>query len=320
MMDSPSTSDLIPLVDISPIIDKSIDFFDEAFQYDPTVKKLVEDISVGFTRWGFLYIKGHGISQEEVDSTFEGANNFFQLKRDQKMNVLRGSGISVGYVPGEGEVFDQYKPNDLKEAFDFVPSPEMSKKLQSVAPDMLSSSSNLFEHCKVLVHKLLRLLAMALNLDMEHFVKQHKNIGDHNQNGTSLRLLYYPEISANHAVKTDQFRCGEHTDYGTMTLLYQDGVSGLEVKSPSGQYIQAVPIPGTIVINAADLLHTWSGGKFKATMHRVVPTGKKRQSIAFFTHPDYYVDIDHQDEEGNEATRNAHDHLKEMFDRTIQVQ
>ena len=43
-----------------------------------------------------------------------------------------------------------------------------------------------------------------------------------------------------------------------------------QVKSPSGQFVKAVPIPGTIVINAADLLHTWSGGEYKATLHRCV--------------------------------------------------
>jgi len=31
-------------------------------------------------------------------------------------------------------------------------------------------------------------------------------------------------------LKPGQIRCGEHTDYGTITLLFQDTVGGLEVK------------------------------------------------------------------------------------------
>ena len=31
-------------------------------------------------------------------------------------------------------------------------------------------------------------------------------------------------------LKADQVRCGEHSDYGSITLLFQDGVGGLEVK------------------------------------------------------------------------------------------
>ena len=30
-------------------------------------------------------------------------------------------------------------------------------------------------------------------------------------------------------LKTGQVRCGEHSDYGSITLLFQDGVGGLEV-------------------------------------------------------------------------------------------
>ena len=44
-------------------------------------------------------------------------------------------------------------------------------------------------------------------------------------------------------------RCGEHSDYGTITLLYQDQLGGLEVKGVGGCWIQADPLPGCLLVN-----------------------------------------------------------------------
>ena len=88
------------------------------------------------------------------------------------------------------------------------------------------------------------------------------------------------------------FRCGEHSDYGTITLLYQDRLGGLEVKGVDGQWINADPVPGTVLVNVGDLLEALTGGLFPATRHRVVVPelewrrSTKRQSIVFFIHPD----------------------------------
>lgn len=58
--------------------------------------------------------------------------------------------------------------------------------------------------------------------------------------------------------------------FGTITLLFQDNCGGLEVRSPTGAFVPATPIAGTIVVNAGDLLARWSNGLIKSTMHRVV--------------------------------------------------
>ena len=48
--------------------------------------------------------------------------------------------------------------------------------------------------------------------------------------GAQLRYNYYPVIPDVSKVKSGQIRCGEHTDYGGITLLIQDDVGGLEVR------------------------------------------------------------------------------------------
>jgi len=46
-------------------------------------------------------------------------------------------------------------------------------------------------------------------------------------NQTTCRSLYYPPVRG--PTKPGQFRLGEHSDYGSITLLFQDDVGGLEV-------------------------------------------------------------------------------------------
>ena len=69
-------------------------------------------------------------------------------------------------------------------------------------------------------------------------------------------------------------RAGAHTDYGSITLLFQDMAGGLQVLSPKGTFVNATPIEDTIVVNAADLLTRWSNDTIKSTKHRVVEPPK----------------------------------------------
>ena len=48
--------------------------------------------------------------------------------------------------------------------------------------------------------------------------------------GAQLRYNYYPMITDPSQIKPGQIRCGEHTDYGGITVLIQDDVGGLEVR------------------------------------------------------------------------------------------
>lgn len=119
----------------------------------------------------------------------------------------------------------------------------------------------------------------------------------------TLRLLHYPSTPAStFAANTLQVRAGEHTDYGSITLLFQDTRGGLQVKSPDGSFVNATPIPGTVVVNAGDLLARWSNGRIKSTLHRVVepPLGEReevlvhpaRYSLAYFCNPNFDMTIE----------------------------
>jgi len=110
-------------------------------------------------------------------------------------------------------------------------------------------------------------------------------------NGIStLRMIRYPVREAE--TLDPALRLGErymlgaaHADSGFVTLLAQDGVAGLEVEDRDGNWIGVPPREGTLVINFGKLLERWTGGRIRATRHRVVGSGAERFSVPFFYEP-----------------------------------
>ncbi|KAH3842120.1 hypothetical protein DPMN_115608 [Dreissena polymorpha] len=129
-----------------------------------------------------------------------------------------------------------------------------------------------------------------MNLDKSHMRVAHECIGMGN-NATTLRSLYYPPLTPESPIKPGQIRLGEHSDYGTITLLFQDEIGGLEVEIPGHGFVPVTPIPETVVVNIGDLMQRWTSDALVATKHRVlipeVELKKQlhRQSVAFFVHP-----------------------------------
>jgi isopenicillin N synthase-like dioxygenase len=112
---------------------------------------------------------------------------------------------------------------------------------------------------------------------------------------STLRLIRYPVRSdlelaarADPAVWLDHngIRCyvtgAPHVDSGFLTLLAQDGVSGLQALDRDGSWIDVPPVEGTLAVNFGKVLERWSGGRIKATEHRVIGRGRERFSIPFF--------------------------------------
>ena len=108
--------------------------------------------------------------------------------------------------------------------------------------------------------------------------------------------MFYPPLPDN--MDADYVRLGKHADYSSMTLLFQDDVGELQIETSNGDFIDAVPIEGTVLINIGDMLQSWSRGKLVSTIHRVVNAkdpqklNQTRQSVAYFVQPDDHVLVD----------------------------
>ncbi len=112
---------------------------------------------------------------------------------------------------------------------------------------------------------------------------------------STLRLVRYPprndldlaaQRDGNVWIEHEGRRChltgAPHVDSGFLTLLAQDGVAGLQARHRNGSWIDVPPLENTLAVNFGKVLERWSGGRFKATEHRVIGTGEERLSVPFF--------------------------------------
>jgi isopenicillin N synthase-like dioxygenase len=119
------------------------------------------------------------------------------------------------------------------------------------------------------------------------------------ENGVStLRLIHYPErmessfagakqcdIWVEHEGRRRYVTGAPHVDSGFVTVLAQDGVEGLQARVGNGAWVDVPPSEGTLAINFGKLLDRWTGGRIRATEHRVLGAGRERYSIPFFYEP-----------------------------------
>lgn len=226
-----------------------------------------------------------------------------------------------GYVPVNGEKLGRSTRVEHRECFNILSfqDPFLTEEL----PDFFEVTEGFFQKCSILSLRILRSIAIALKIeDSDYFTKTHIPMDDIH-NFTTLRLLNYPPIFDESDDLQNVVRCGEHSDYGTITLLFQDGTSGLEVKTRNGDYIPVTPIPGNVLVNVGNILDYMTEGKLIAAKHRVIVSDvtkhQQRRSAAFFVHPSHNVEIQRLTGPKNPKPFNAYDFVQKFFDETYVI-
>lgn len=247
-------------------------------------QKVVQEIYRACQEVGFFYLTNHGISQELVDQLLSQSQIFFSLPETVKNQVARSHHTNCGYVGFQKEKLNPLNPWDLKEAFNVG--------LEAVwLPDLIAFRQAVTQFyeltTQVVAPQLLKAFALALELTPNFFANNHGR-------NYFLRLLHYPPVAQ--IPQPGQLRAGEHSDYGTISLLLQDTVGGLEIQTRRGEWIAAPPIPGTLVVNVGDAMQHWTNNRLRSTPHRVaVPLDTKakisRYSIALFCDPNPEVEL-----------------------------
>lgn len=276
----------IPVIDFAPFIGGDAQ----------TRQAVARQVYQACHQIGFMYLRNTGISQSLIAESFAQAKEFFYLTIEAKKQLAWSDEFSNrGYVGIERERLDPDKPGDLKEAFNIgkeVNSDESNfgqNQWPAGEEKFRETVLKFYQACTDTSNVILEAFAIALQLPENFFTSTHTE-----QNHT-LRLLHYPPL--NQPPKPGQVRAGEHSDYGSITLLFQDEVGGLEVCTAEGDWIFAPSIPGTIVVNTGDLMQRWTNHVFCSTKHRVtIPADDRkklsRYSIAFFCHPNNDTQID----------------------------
>ena len=243
---------------------------------------------------GFFYVTGHGVDAALIDRTVSLSRLFFAQDDATKLRIPMAAGGRAwrGFFPLGGELTSN-RP-DWKEGL-YLGS-ELGPEHPRVRAGVILHGANLWpeidgfratvlaylDALTRLGHALMGGLALGLGLP-QHYFAEH---------GTAdplilLRLFNYPSRPVP-AGSEALWGVGEHTDYGLLTMLWQDEVGGLQVKTDSG-WIAAPPLPGSFVCNIGDMLDRMTGGRWRSVPHRVAinTSGRDRLSIPLFFDPDF---------------------------------
>lgn len=280
----------LPVIDFSPVT-----------QHDKRgIADVARQIRDACETLGFFYISHHGVSARTIDDAQATMRRFFDLPVEEKRRVAVNKTHRGWHEIGGALMYGATKP-DYKEFFGIglelpADDPDVlaGQKLRGpnnwpdFMPDVQRHFYRYYEEIGRCGETLLWVVAQSLGVDPDFFVRQYTKRMQRTQ------AVFYPPQPAE--LGDDQFGVAPHTDYGCITLLWQDDIGGLEVRTLDGRWIEAPPIEGTFVINVGDLLARWSNNRFSSTPHRVVNrSASKRLSIATFYDPTYGAIVDPRD-------------------------
>ena len=299
----------IPVIDLSPLWDCSSN----------GLSKVAEEFTHAFEEMGFAYIVNHRVPQSVIDEVFHQHRRFHALPLEEK-NKIRLNQWHRGYLPlasyqlkseskSKGVVVEDTKsivkaPNQ-SESFiinhehfegpvDWKEEDLYSRYLQGPnqwphgMPEFRQAVLAYYHQLERLALELTKVFFAASKTDFHQFAQhfQRPSIG--------LRMLHYPPQPS--PVPEGVFGSAPHCDYGFLTILSQDTIGGLEVKTPDGEWISAPYKESALLINLGDSASKWTNDGLRATPHRVINrSGQDRYSIVFFWDPQLDFPIDTRD-------------------------
>ena len=277
------TTDAIPVIDLGPYLGGA----------PGALAAAAAELHDALERIGFFIIVNHDVPQDLIDRTFAEAKRFHDQPLDVKMalrmNEHNNGYMAMGkYAVWTSDVNANDKP-DLNEAF-FVKrerqpdDPLLRSGRRFVGPNQWPDNLPDFretvlaytEAVDALARRVLPVCAAALDLPPDYFDAAFA------ESQFSFRLSHYPPVEA----EANQFGIAPHTDANFLTFLAQTDVPGLQVRMPSGDWLDVPYIPGSFAVNSGDMMYRWTNGRFKSTPHRALPpVGRHRYAIPFFLGP-----------------------------------
>ena len=275
-----SVSQRLPVIDVSPLLSGS----------EAARRAVADQIGAACRDLGFFYAAGHAIAPATLDQLARAAHDFFAMPEAEKMKIAMAKGGRAwrGFFPVGGELTSG-KP-DIKEGLYFgeelgPDDPRVRAGLPlhggnlfpESAPALREAVTAFMRGAEQSAHAIMEGVALSLGLDAQYFRRTYTS-----QPTLLFRIFHYPASRAG-----EGWGVGEHTDYGLLTLLAQDDIGGLQVRTPQG-WIDAPPIPGALVVNIGDMLDRLTGGYYRSTPHRVLnSSGRSRLSFPFFFDPGF---------------------------------
>ncbi|KAI5123086.1 hypothetical protein M0805_001442 [Coniferiporia weirii] len=276
-----------------PIIDMK-----DATSPDTSVRQqLAREVRDACINVGFFYVKNHGIAEERISGAVKAGKKFFAMPEEKKLVYDSRKSVNFkGYTALLSENNDPANRGDLHEGFDIGPESVADLKESAMSganvwptadvPEFRENVLGYYNDAVRFGRTLFPLFAIALDLPEDFFEDKTRTAA------AIMRVLRYPPQTGPHDDRV--LGIGAHTDLKCFTILWQEqGIQALQVLNANKEWVDATPIPGTLVINIGDQLARWTNDVFKSTVHRAVNrTGVERHSMPLFFGVDYDVKLE----------------------------
>ena len=279
----PSTDTVIPVIDLEPYVSG----------VPGALEATAAQLRGALETIGFFMLVHHQVPQDLIARTFAAAQRFhaqpLAAKMALRMNEHNNGYMAMGtYAVWTSEVNANDKP-DLNEAFfckrecrSDDPLVQAGRRLAgpnrwpAQLPGFRDTVLAYTAAVDALGRRLMPVCAVALEMPPDFFDAAFA------ESQFSFRLSHYPPVQA----EANQFGIAPHTDANFLTFLAQTEVPGLQVRVPSGDWLNVPYIPGSFAVNAGDMMYRWTNGRVQSTPHRALPPiGQHRYAIPFFLGP-----------------------------------
>lgn len=282
----------LPVIDISALLTHETD------SADAGVEAVARAIRQACEAHGFFYITGHGVDPALIERLDRLSRDFFHLDEATKMRwrMALGGKAWRGYFPLGGELTSGrpdwkeglYLGTELPEEHPLVKAgtPVHGRNLFPEIEGFRQAILDYIDALTRLGHTLMQGIALSLGLPPGYFAERYTA-----DPLILFRIFNYPSQDVPQDLDV-QWGVGEHTDYGLLTILLQDHIGGLQVKTREG-WVAAPPLPGTFVCNIGDMLDRMTGGLYRSTPHRVSrnTSGFDRLSFPVFFDPNFFARV-----------------------------
>jgi len=241
---------------------------------------VLDKIEEAYTTVGFAVFK-NCLSRYEQATMKAWSNimkSFFDLPLEKKMQYpFEGVVANIGYTMWLKENVDPTAPKDMKESFNY--NDKRTTNWPKEIPDFKTTALESINIADKLTLNILNKFDNILNSGTTL-------VDAHVPNYSTTRFIHYPAY--NGKVEDNQLRIGEHSDYGTITLLWQiNDVPGLQAQDLKGEWHPVPYDDDGVVCNIGDFLQRWTNDYFVSTKHRVINSHMHlpRYSMPHFVDP-----------------------------------
>ncbi|GKU95261.1 hypothetical protein SLEP1_g8642 [Rubroshorea leprosula] len=244
----------------------------------PADPSFLSSLSQACQELGFFYVTNHGIPRSLFSKARSLSHEIFSLPSKTKLKLGPSSSLKT-YTPPfiaspyfeslrvTGPDFFASARASTEELFG-QEKPEYSEILQEYGNYMIDLSRRITE-----------IVLKCLGDDYERKFIESEFGKCHGY----LRIVNYtpPENVDDESGEVEGL--GMHTDMSCITIVYQDEIGGLQMRSKGGEWMDIHPCENSLVVNIGDLMQAWSNGRFRSSEHRVVlKPFINRFSLAFF--------------------------------------